>query len=211
MKKIRFLLVALLCVIAVFSFAACKDRDETTNGTTDTSDTNNTTDTTEPNGSETAENKVLITYFSCTNTTKSVAETIHGKIAGSDICRITPAVPYTSADLNYNSDCRANREQNNPSARPEISAKPDDIERYEVIFIGYPIWWGQAPKIIYTFFESYDYDFAGVTIIPFCTSGSSGIGSSATNLHTLAPSANWKAGARISGNNVESLISQMNK
>lgn len=86
----------------------------------------------------------------------------------------------------------------------------ENIEQYDVIFIGYPIWWGQAPKIIYTFFESFDYDFAGVTIIPFCTSGSSGIGTSAKNLQSLAPSANWKAGARISGTNVDALIAQMN-
>lgn len=156
------------------------------------------------------EPKVLIAYFSCTNTTKSVAETIQRQIEGSDIYRIMPATPYTAADLNYNSDCRANREQNDPSARPEITGSVGNIKQYDVIFIGYPIWWGQAPKIIYTFFESYDYNFEGVTIIPFCTSGSSGIGSSATNLHSLASKANWKSGARISGNNVSSLIAQMN-
>lgn len=155
--------------------------------------------------------KVLVAYFSATNTTKGVAEAIHSQVIGSDIYSITPAVPYTSADLNYNnSSCRANREQNDPTARPEISGQVENIKQYDVIFIGYPIWWGQAPKIIYTFFESYDYDFSGVTIIPFCTSGSSGIGSSATNLHSLAPSATWKTGARISGNNVSSLIAQMN-
>lgn len=159
---------------------------------------------------ETDGNKILIAYFSCTNTTKSVAETIYGQIEGSDIYQITPAVPYTSADLNYNnSSCRANREQNDPNARPEITGSVESIEQYDVIFIGYPIWWGQAPKIIYTFFESYDYDFNGVTIIPFCTSGSSGIGTSATNLHGLAPNAIWKSGARISGNNVSALIAQM--
>lgn len=156
-----------------------------------------------------SEPKVLVAYFSCTNTTKTVAEAIHGQVSGAYLYRITPAVPYTSADLNYNTDCRANREQNDPAARPEISGRVENIEQYDVIFIGYPIWWGQAPKIIYTFFESYDYDFDGVTVIPFCTSGSSGIGSSATNLHASAPKANWKSGARISGNNVGSLIAQM--
>lgn len=160
---------------------------------------------------EGTDSKVLVAYFSCTNTTKNVAETIYGQIEDSDIYRITPTVPYTSADLNYgDSACRANREQNDPTARPEIMGSIQNIEQYDVIFIGYPIWWGQAPKIIYTFFESYDYDFNGVTIIPFCTSGSSGIGTSATNLHSLAPNANWKSGARISGNNVSALIAQMN-
>ena len=159
----------------------------------------------------TDELKVLVVYFSATNTTKTVAEAIYSQISASDIYQITPTVPYTSADLNYNTDCRANREQNDPTARPLISGSIENIEQYDIIFIGYPIWWGQAPKIIYTFFESYDYDFDGVTIIPFCTSGSSGIGSSATNLHTLAPKANWKPGARISGNNVSVLIEQMNE
>ena len=159
----------------------------------------------------TDEQKILVAYFSCTNTTKGVAETIHSQLNGSVIYSITPAVPYTNEDLNYsNSTCRANREQNDPTARPEITGSVQNIEQYDVIFIGYPIWWGQAPKIIYTFFESYEYDFNGVTIIPFCTSGSSGIGSSATNLHSLAPNANWKSGARISGNNVSALIAQMN-
>lgn len=159
----------------------------------------------------TDEQKILVAYFSCTNTTKGVAETIHSQLKDSVIYSITPAVPYTSADLNYsNSSCRANREQNDPTARPEITGSVQNIEQYDVIFIGYPIWWGQAPKIIYTFFESYNYDFNGVTIIPFCTSGSSGIGTSATNLHSLAPNANWKSGARISGNNVSALIAQMN-
>lgn len=95
-----------------------------------------------------------------------------------------------------------------PSAYPEMTGSVENIEQYDVIFIGYPIWWGQAPKIIYTFLESYDFD--GVTIIPFCTSGSSGIGSSVTNLHSLATKPNWKSGARISGNNVSSLIGQLN-
>lgn len=153
---------------------------------------------------------VLVAYFSCTETTKGVAEAIHAKVSDSDIYRIVPAVPYTSADLNYgNGSCRANTEQNDPTARPEISGKLENVEKYGVIFLGYPIWWGQAPKIIYTFLESFDIDFDGVTIIPFCTSGSSGIGTSATNLHSSAPKANWKAGARISGNNVGALIAQM--
>lgn len=118
---------------------------------------------------------VLVAYFSCTETTKDVAEAIHAQVSDSDIYRIVPAVPYTSADLNYsNGSCRANTEQNDPTARPEISGKLKNVEKYGVIFLGYPIWWGQAPKIIYTFLESFDIDFDGVTIIPFCTSGSSG-------------------------------------
>lgn len=83
------------------------------------------------------------------------------------------------------------------SARPAISGSISNMEQYDVIFLGYPIWWGQAPKIIYTFLESYD--LGGKTIVPFCTSGSSGIGSSASNLHSLASSATWLNGQRFSG------------
>ena len=146
--------------------------------------------------------KILVAYFSCTNNTEGVAQKIAQATDGT-LYEITPAVPYTSADLNYNTDCRANREQNDPNARPEITGSVENIEQYDVIFIGYPIWWGQAPKIIYTFLESYD--FTGKTIIPFCTSGSSGIGSSATNLHNSARTANWLDGARFS-----SSVSQSN-
>ena len=156
-----------------------------------------------------SEGKVLIVYFSATGTTERVANTIHSQIE-SDIYEIVPMQPYTSADLNYNnSSCRANQEQNDPNARPAINGSVENIEDYDTLFLGYPIWWGQAPKIIYTFLESYDFGFEGVTIIPFCTSGGSAMGTSATNLHRLAPQANWKTGARITGNNVSSLISQM--
>lgn len=203
MKKLLGLI--LVIIMALFGFSACTDGNSGGNGGGNgggSGETGGTPSTTSSN--------VLIAYFSCTNTTKRVAETIQGQIDGSVIYQITPDVPYTSADLNYNTDCRANREQNDASARPAISGSVENIAQYDVIFIGYPIWWGQAPKIIYTFLESYDYDFDGVTIIPFCTSGSSPMGSSATNLHGLAPKANWKSGARISGNNVSSLIEQMN-
>ena len=194
MKKLLGLV--LVIVMAVCGFTACAG------GNTDGGDSG----ITNPPAAENSD--VLIAYFSCTDKTKGIAEKIQGQISGSDIYRITPAVPYTTADLNYNTDCRANREQNDPSARPEISGKVENIKNYGVIFIGYPIWWGQAPKIIYTFFESYDYDFKGVTIVPFCTSGSSGIGSSATNLHALAPSANWQSGKRFAANASQSTVAE---
>ncbi len=208
MNQLKSLLSTFFIVFITLSLVSCNGDHNNKGSYTDTS--GGTVTTTTDSETTATDRKVLVAYFSCTNTTKGVAETIHGQIEGSDIYQIVPAVPYTSADLNYNRDCRANREQNDASARPQIEGSSENIEQYDVIFIGYPIWWGQAPKIIYTFFESYDYDFEGVTIIPFCTSGSSGIGSSATNLHSLAPKANWKSGARISGNNVSSLIAQMN-
>ena len=139
---------------------------------------------------------ILVAYFSCTNNTKSIAEYV-ADITGGTIYQIIPAVPYTSADLNYNSDCRANREQNDATCRPEISGSVASISDYDIIYLGYPIWWGQAPKIIYTFLESYN--LSGKTIVPFCTSGSSGIGTSATNMHSSAMGATWLDGRRFSG------------
>lgn len=140
--------------------------------------------------------KVLIAYFSATNNTEGVANHLKA-ILDADLYEIVPETPYTSADLNYNTDCRANREQNDASARPAIAGSVSNMEQYDVIFLGYPIWWGQAPKIIYTFLESYD--LGGKTIVPFCTSGSSGIGSSASNLHNLAGNATWLNGQRFGG------------
>ena len=140
--------------------------------------------------------KVLVAYFSATNNTENVADHLKD-ILSADLYEITPEVPYTAADLDYNSDCRANREQNDAGARPAISGGVEDMEQYDVIFLGYPIWWGQAPKIISTFLESYD--LSGKTIVPFCTSGSSGIGSSATNLHALTSGTTWMDGQRFSG------------
>lgn len=159
----------------------------------------------------TTENKILIAYFSCTNNTENITKHIE-TITGGVLYEITPKVPYTSADLNYNTDCRANREQNDSTSRPEISGSVENMSQYDTVFIGYPIWWGQAPKIMYTFLESYE--FACKTIIPFCTSGSSGIGSSATNLKSSAPDATWLSGERFSGSaslsTVENWINGLN-
>ncbi len=142
--------------------------------------------------------RTLVVYFSCTNTTKGIADRI---VEATDAAtwRIEPETAYTSEDLNYNnSSSRANREQNDPSARPAIKGKCENLADYDVVFLGYPIWWGKAPKVIFTFLESHD--LAGKTIVPFCTSHSSGIGSSDTDLHHLATGAEWKQGRRFSGN-----------
>ena len=145
----------------------------------------------------TQESRVLIAYFSATNNTENIANHLD-TILDADLYEITPEQLYTSTDLNYgDSSTRATAEQNDPNARPAISGSVDNMEQYDVIFLGYPIWWGQAPKIISTFLESYDLN--GKTIVPFCTSGSSGIGSSATNLHSLANGATWLDGQRFSG------------
>ena len=148
--------------------------------------------------------RILIAYFSATNNTENIANHLNA-ILDAGLYEIVPETPYTSTDLNYSdSSTRATREQNDASARPAISGSVDNMADYDVIFLGYPIWWGQAPRIISTFLESYD--FAGKTIVPFCTSGSSGIGSSAANLHSLASAATWMDGSRFSGSASQSAV-----
>lgn len=148
--------------------------------------------------------RALVVYFSCTNTTKGIADRIV-EVTDAATWRINPEVAYTSEDLNYNnSSSRANREQNDPSARPAIKGKCENLADYNVVFLGYPIWWGKAPKVIFTFLESHN--LAGKTIIPFCTSHSSGIGSSDTDLHRLAAGAEWEQGRRFSGNESKETI-----
>ena len=120
-------------------------------------------------------------------------------------------MPYTSADLNYgNADSRTSKEQNDATARPGIAGSLPNLTDYEIVYLGYPIWWGQAPKILYTFVENCN--LFGKTVIPFCTSASSGIGTSATNLQAADTSqATWLTGRRFSGSSpksdVESWIS----
>lgn len=180
MKKI---LGILLIVMALFGLTACSNGNENT-------DNNGGTDNPPP----TIASNILISYFSCTNTTEEVAKHIETETKGT-LYEILPQVPYTADDLKYYTDCRADREQADPSARPAINGGVENMEKYDVVFLGYPIWHGQAPRIISTFLESYD--FADKTIVPFCTSASSGIGSSDTNLHSLAPDAHWLAGRRF--------------
>ena len=154
-------------------------------------------DETKAENSDTANGgKTLVVYFTATGTTKGVAEQI-ASFTGADTYEITAAQPYTSDDLNYNdSDSRTTKEQNDKSVRPEISSEKLDLAGYDTIYIGYPIWWGEEPRIMDTFVESYD--FSGKTMIPFCTSGGSGIGSSGDNLEENAGSGNWLEGERLS-------------
>lgn len=137
----------------------------------------------------------LVAYFSATGNTEGIARHLQ-TILDAEVYEIVPAEPYSNDDLNYNvSDCRANQEQNDPDTRPAIDGSVDNMEDYDVIFLGYPIWWGEAPRIISTFLESYNFD--GKTIVPFCTSASSGMGGSAENLAVLAADAAWLEGTRF--------------
>ncbi|MGN0267402.1 MAG: flavodoxin [Lachnospiraceae bacterium] len=141
--------------------------------------------------------KKLVAYFSAGGTTKKAAEHL-ARAAGADLFEIRPAVPYTRSDLNWmDKKSRSSMEMNDPSSRPEIAVTLENMEDYDTVFIGFPIWWYVAPHIINTFVESYD--FSGKTLVPFATSGGSGLGRSVDVLKTLCPNADWKAGKMVNG------------
>ena len=147
---------------------------------------------TEPKTSST-----LVIYFSRTGNTEKIAEYLV-ELTDADSYVIEAAVPYSDDDIKYQTDCRANKEQNDKTVRPEIADPIESIDSYDTIFLGYPIWWGQEPRIIDTFLESYD--FSDKTVIPFCTSASSGIATSEKNISELVPIGNQLAGRRFPAN-----------
>ena len=141
--------------------------------------------------------KKLVAYFSASGTTAKVAKKMAEAI-GADLFEIKPEKPYTGADLNWqNKNSRSSVEMNDRSSRPAIAVKAADMPQYDVVFVGFPVWWYREPSIIDTFMESYD--FAGKTVIPFATSGGSGLGDSAANMQKLAKGAKVVDSKRFSG------------
>ena len=154
--------------------------------------------------SKAAQDKTLVAYFSCTGTTEGVAKKL-ANVTGGDLYEIVPAEPYTAEDLDYGDrSTRATYEQDHPDTRPKIGGKPLSLKGYTTLYLGYPIWWGMEPRILCTFVESYD--FTGITVIPFCTSGRSGIGASGSDLAKLAGTGRWLDGARHSATSSESAL-----
>lgn len=146
--------------------------------------------------------KALVVYFSATGNTKAVAETL-SEIQGADLYEIVPEEPYSDEDLDYSDRShRAIAEQDDENARPAISGGMDNISDYDVIYIGYPIWWGDMPRIMYTFFDTYD--FSGKTIAPFCTSGGSGLSGTPDVIAELEPEATVTEGLHTSASDAES-------
>lgn len=142
--------------------------------------------------------KTLVAYFSASGTTAKVAKKMAEAI-GADLFEIKPETPYSGADLNWqNKNSRSSVEMNDRSSRPAIAVKAADMPQYDVVFVGFPVWWYREPSIIDTFMESYD--FAGKTVIPFATSGGSDLGDSAANMQKLAKGAKVVNGKRFSGN-----------
>lgn len=188
MKMIKKVFIVMILLLS-FSLIACKKNEEVK--PKEKEKTNQTQEVTETK----EEVKAIVVYFSRTNNTERIANFIK-EITNCDSYEIEALIPYTDDDIKYYTDCRADREQADPNARPEIGSAEIDLSQYDIIYLGYPIWHGQAPKIMYTFVEGHD--LSNKTIIPFCTSASSGIGTSATNLAKSANGAIFLDGRRFS-------------
>ena len=175
--------------ISAPSETAAKTESETS------AETANSAETSAPETSSDEGGKILVAYFSATNNTEGIAQKLADGL-GADLYEIIPEQPYTDADLDYGDpNSRSTVEMNDPSARPAISGSVENMEQYDVVLIGYPIWWGEAPRIMSTFIESYD--FSGKTLAAFCTSASSGFGSSDSALRSAASDADWLDGRRF--------------
>ncbi len=211
MKKAIVILLSLTMILGLTACgnSASKTKQPSTEDTfveskADTESVETSTNMENTDNQDAQEHKILVAYFSATGTTKGVAEHIANGL-NADIYEIVPEEAYTDADLDYNdNNSRTTIEMNDPDARPAISGSVENMEQYDIIFVGYPIWWGEAPRIVSTFMESYD--FSGKTIVPFCTSGGSGIGSSASNLERLTSGATWLDGRRLNGSNSQDTV-----
>lgn len=208
MKRI----LSMVCICSLlFALTACGSQSNGTDSADSTAEpsvlqTDEAQDEEQADAEPESNAKILVAYFSATGTTKALAEYAADAMAA-DLYEIIPEEPYTDEDLDYGNDqSRSSLEMNDPDARPSISGSVENMEQYDIIFLGYPIWWGDAPRIIASFVESYD--FSGKTIVPFCTSGGSGIGSSAKNLHGLAASdVTWLDGERLkSGSSRDDMV-----
>ena len=187
-SHMKCLKATLLSVLAILSLSACSQNKSTNNM---------------------EKKKTLVVYFSATGTTKQVAEKL-AAAADADICEIAPSQPYTAADLNWhNSQSRSSIEMNSPESRPKIRAINVDLKDYNVIFLGYPIWWDLSPRAVNTFIESYD--MTGKTVIPFATSGGSSIAGSVAALKKSYPNINWVDGNLLNGFNEKRLKTWCNK
>ena len=217
MKIKRILSVAATFVMTLGLFTGCgaASTDTTTttanNNTTAVQDTVKSTaasDSTTVQTTPSSGKKTLVVYYSASGSTKAVAQNI-AESADADIFEITPVNPYTSDDLNWtNNNSRVSKEHNDESLRNVELTKvtPDNWDSYDTVLIGYPIWWGIAAWPVDTFVKGND--FTGKTVIPFCTSTSSGLGDSGTRLQKLAGTGNWQAGQRFSSGASASEVSK---
>lgn len=142
--------------------------------------------------------KVLVAYFSAGGVTAKVAEEL-ARVENADLFEIKPEAPYTAADLDWtNKQSRSTLEMSDPNCRPAVTGRVDDMAQYDAVFLGFPIWWGREPSVVDTFLDAYD--FSGKQIVPFCTSGGSGMGETAARIQGLVGAgARVDAGKRLGG------------
>lgn len=194
MKRIVSAVFIIVFVAALFAACGQTPASKETNTAKETTAASEGTESISAEMSVPSESRkdVLVVVFSATGTTKAVAERI-AAYTGADLYEIKASQEYTAADLDWTDrSSRTTIEQNDKSARPQIGSLALSLDGYKTVFIGYPIWWGEEPRILDTFVEKTDFD--GVTCIPFCTSGGSGVGRSDRNLAELAGSGNWESG-----------------
>lgn len=198
--------MGLMAASAAMVLAGCSGQPRKAVSSESSSDTDGLTGAAHPEPAEEdkaverIDQTALVVYFSCTGATQKIAE-YAAEALKAPTYRIEARDPYTPDDIAYYTDCRADREQADADARPQIAGGVPDLSGYSTLVLGYPIWHGQAPRIISTFLESAD--LAGKTILPFCTSHSSGIGSSATSLEAICPNAHWLSGRRFAADSNE--------
>lgn len=203
MKKITSLFLAL---VLVFAFAACSNTVQSENQSTEsqTQAASNTVSEPSSENNAAAMGKTLVVYFSASGNTEKAAEYI-AKATNGNLFELEPKNPYSDDDLNWrDSDSRVNYEHDNESARNVelVSTTVENWESYDTVFIGYPIWWGIAAWPVDSFVKNND--FTGKTVVPFCTSTSSGLGDSGRLLEEMAGTGNWLSGERFSGSVSES-------
>ena len=206
MKRI---LSAVLMLALAFSLAACSNNtqpEETPNSTqseentSPSSESTSGSETVEPDSTDdpaSSEGNVLIAYFSKTGNTETIANMIAGQTGG-ELFKVETVTPYPE---DYDETVDIAREEQDNNARPELSTHVEDMSQYDVIYLGYPNWWGTMPQAMFTFLE--EYDFSGKTIVPFCTHGGSALGRSEGDIATLVPGATLLEGLAVSGSRVD--------
>ncbi len=199
MKKTNIVITLLIVILIVFliiiGYFFIKNNHSKKNNTNNTASIINNQETNTKNTNQKSDKKIAVVYFSATGNTEKIAKYIQNE-TNSDIFEINPKQKYKSEDLNYgNSNSRATKEQNDKNARPELETKID-VSNYNIIFLGYPIWWGDVPKIVLSFIDNSNLN--GKTVIPFCTSGSSSISKSENTLRQYNSNINWHTGNRFS-------------
>ena len=218
-KKVRLPFILSLCLCLMFTLSACGNTTDDTSALAPTENTQSTGNVTEQSATSNKEkidepvsenveateaspvsweteeyNNVLVVYFSHTGTTKGVSEYLH-ELVGGDLIEIEPVNPYPEG---YSDALDPAKQEQRDNARPEIANEIEHFDSYEVIYLGYPIWWGTTPMIINTLLESYD--FSGKTVVPYATSGGTGIGQSISDIKSEIPDADVKDGLLVKSN-----------